>query len=256
MLFPLPSNPRHVNDRYHTMPYRSLTLLFPPALLTEDTPMRDCDVTPTSPSHSSLGLLIELFSNLEKSTLSQILRKHNDDVLATIEECLDFSDSRDYSSPEFSSPTIEECIDFPDRDFSSTETRNYSANQTSPAPPPTFIKDTTMPKTSSPQIKTEPSEAPAPEAMNTTESAPISTPSNNDFSISNLITKTPRVTTEAQRIASSESGGGPIMTRLMWPFSDAALLRTLVTCNSCNSIIQLGDKFCRVCGMPALPFIL
>ena len=235
--------------------------------MTEDSPMRDCDVNSlhdhSSPTHSSLGLLIELFSNMDRVTLAQILSKHNDDVLATIEECLDYTETRDGFN---NSTAMEECNDFSDssRDMNSGE--NF--NQTSPlAPPPTFVKDTTIPRTISPSSAVKSEAQDQTETMSVSEASPTPTTTTtassgaptNDFSISNLIIKTPRggvVSPDSARTVATSEQNSPIISRLMWPFCDAALLRTLVTCNSCNSIIQLGDKFCRVCGMPALPFLL
>jgi len=233
--------------------------------LTEDCPMNDVtSIHDPSPTHSSLGLLTELFSNMDKNTLAQILTKHNDDVLATIEECLDFTESRDNNTSTTPAP-MEECsvTDYSDSSRDMNTDGTYCP-QTSPlAPPPTFVKDTSMPRAISPNalVKSEPADLPPQETMSVSENSPPATltPPNNDFSISNLITKTPRgvVSTETPttRTVTSDQNS-PIISRLMWPFCDAALLRTLVTCNSCNSIIQLGDKFCRVCGMPALPFLL
>ena len=224
-----------------------------------------------APTHSSLGLLTELFSNMDKNTLAQILTKHNDDVLATIEECLDFTESRDNNTTSITPAPMEECsvTDYSDssRDMSTEST--YCPQTSPPAPPPTFVKDTSMPRAISPGslVKTEPADLPASQdTMSVSESSPPAAPTatltshTNDFSISNLITKTsrgavPGTDNPATRTVTSDQNS-PIISRLMWPFCDAALLRTLVTCNSCNSIIQLGDKFCRVCGMPALPFLL
>lgn len=177
----------------------------------EDTQMRPCSPerpTPDQPS-SSLGLLSELFSNIEPVKLQGMLCKHRNDVLATIEACLDFTESR--------------------------------------SPTPTFSLQ--RPSEQLQTIKSEPQEVPT--------SQPFQSPQ--DFSISSLMSKQ---SARAKQSAHEESEEDqnlqemPFISRLMWPFCDAALLRTLVTCNSCNSIIQLGDKFCRVCGMPALPFIL
>ena len=215
-----------------------------------------------SPTHSSLGLLTELFSNIDKTILAQILTKHNDDVLATIEECLDFTESRDNTNTP--APMEEGPVtDYSDSSREMNTEGSYCPQTSPPAPPPTFVKDTSMPRAISPAslVKTEPAEMSPQETMSVSESSPTATITshNNDFSISNLITKTPRgvVSTEtpATRTVSSDQNS-PIISRLMWPFCDPALLRTLVTCNSCSSIIQLGDKFCRVCGMPALPFLL
>eukprot|EP00116_Pleurobrachia_bachei_P008601 sb/3468863/ len=195
-------------------------------------------------SHS-LGLLVELFTNLERDVLSSTLTKHNYDVISTIEECLDYTESRDNFSP------------------------SHVISTPSP-PPPTFTQDTSLPT----KICPPPPPPPAPASMG-------------DFSINNIMTNTrpkkvssdhsdserdtapPAPLTTNTSPSNGGSGGvpppssknstasgAPVVSRLMWPFSDAALLRTLVTCNSCNSIIQLGDKFCRICGVPALPFIL
>lgn len=244
--------------------------------------MKEVDVTIHETSHSSLGLLTELFSNMDKGTLSSILSKHNNDVLATIEECLDYTESRD----NISYPTTPVLGD-PDSDAS----RDMVTNETlsPPAPAPTFVKDTTIPRTGSPTaavtVKTEveamavcesPSPvplAPSPTTAATTAvsattvfSSATTPPATHEFSISNLMTKNPAgprppptstvAATAGDTPPTSRAGSNSPIMRLMWPFSDAALLRTLVTCNSCNSIIQLGDKFCRVCGMPALPFLL
>lgn len=187
----------------------------------EDTQMRPCSPErpkPDTPS-SSLGLLSELFSNIEPAKLQGMLCKHRNDVLATIEACLDFTESR--------SPTP-----------------TFSLQR------PSNLALTTSHTEQLQTIKSEPQEASSNPCTNIPPQ-PFQSPQ--DFSISSLMSK------QSARVEKDEEQNlenMPFISRLMWPFCDAALLRTLVTCNSCNSIIQLGDKFCRVCGMPALPFIL
>lgn len=189
----------------------------------EDTQMRPCspERPKTEQPSSSLGLLSELFSNIEPAKLQGMLCKHRNDVLATIEACLDFTESR---SP---TPT-----------FSLQRPSNLSLN--------TAHTELEQLQT----IKSEPQEVSSNPCTNIPPQ-PFQSPQ--DFSISTLMSKqSARVENEDEQNLQEM----PFISRLMWPFCDAALLRTLVTCNSCNSIIQLGDKFCRVCGMPALPFIL